>query len=60
MNRPWTYTGLPAVTVPAGTVEGLPVGLQCVSRLGADERLLAWADPIAAALSDAVDPADDG
>jgi hypothetical protein len=31
-----------------------------VSRLGADERLLAWADPIAAALSDAVDPADDG
>jgi Asp-tRNA(Asn)/Glu-tRNA(Gln) amidotransferase A subunit family amidase len=55
MNRPWTYTGLPAVTVPAGTVDGLPVGLQCVSRLDADERLLAWAGPVGATLADAFD-----
>jgi Asp-tRNA(Asn)/Glu-tRNA(Gln) amidotransferase A subunit family amidase len=50
MNRPWTDAGLPAVTVPAGTVEGLPVGLQCVARFGADERLLAWAESVATAL----------
>lgn len=43
MNRPWTYAGLPAVTVPAGRVDGLPVGLQCVDRFGSDERLLARA-----------------
>lgn len=47
MNRPWTYAGLPAVTVPAGTVDGLPLGLQCVGRFGEGERLLAWADAIA-------------
>lgn len=41
MNRPWSYAGLPAATVPAGSVDGLPVGLQCVARRGADERLLA-------------------
>jgi Asp-tRNA(Asn)/Glu-tRNA(Gln) amidotransferase A subunit family amidase len=55
LNRPWTYTGLPAVSLPAGTVDGLPVGLQCVSRLDADERLLAWATPVGEALSDALD-----
>ncbi len=47
MNRPWTYAGLPAVTVPAGRVEGLPVGLQCVGRFGSDERLLARAAGVA-------------
>jgi len=40
MNRPWSYAGLPSVTVPAGRVDGLPVGLQCVGRFGSDERLL--------------------
>ncbi|MGM0591235.1 MAG: amidase [Halobacteriota archaeon] len=43
MNRPWTFAGLPVVTVPAGTIDGLPVGLQMVARFGADESLLAWA-----------------
>ena len=50
MNRPWTYAGLPAATVPAGRVGGLPVGLQCVGRFGDDERLLAWAAGLAGAL----------
>ena len=50
MNRPWTYAGLPAVTVPGGRVDGLPVGLQCVGRFGSDERLLAQAAGLADAL----------
>ncbi|WP_254546903.1 amidase [Halomarina pelagica] len=53
MNLPWTHAGLPAVAIPAGAVDGLPVGVQCVAGFGADERLLAWAGPIANALADA-------
>jgi Asp-tRNA(Asn)/Glu-tRNA(Gln) amidotransferase A subunit family amidase len=51
MNYPWTYAGLPAVTVPADEVDGLPVGLQCVGRFGADEELLAQVADVADALS---------
>jgi Asp-tRNA(Asn)/Glu-tRNA(Gln) amidotransferase A subunit family amidase len=56
MSVPWTQAGLPALSLPAGTVArepggpALPVGLQCVGRPGADERLLAWAADIAKAL----------
>ncbi|MDE2641068.1 MAG: amidase family protein, partial [Chloroflexota bacterium] len=50
MNLPWTHAGLPAVALPAGTVEGMPVGVQVVARAGDDERLLAWALDIEAAL----------
>lgn len=47
MNLPWTHTGQPAVTVPTGqTINGLPLGLQLSGKLGADEQLLAWAQPI--------------
>ena len=53
MNLPWTHAGLPAITLPAGRVAGLPVGLQGVARATADERLLAWAGPLADALRDA-------
>src|SRR6266496_1512790 len=48
MNLPWTYAGMPAITVPAGrSVNGLPLGFQCVAATLADEYLLAWAGPIA-------------
>ncbi len=47
LNLPWTCAGLPAVSVPGGTVGALPVGLQLVARFGDDELLLAWADEIA-------------
>ena len=50
MNLPWTHTGLPALTVPAGTVSALPVGLQCVARPTDDERLLAWGERVAEAV----------
>jgi Asp-tRNA(Asn)/Glu-tRNA(Gln) amidotransferase A subunit family amidase len=44
MNLPWTHVGFPTVTVPAGRADnGLPLGLQCASAFGSDERLLAWA-----------------
>lgn len=51
MNLPWTHAGLPVVTVPAGTVGGLPVGLQLAARFGADEELLAWAEGLAEILA---------
>lgn len=51
MNLPWTYAGLPAITLPAGRAEnGLPLGLQCVAPYMADEQLLSWAVPIAEVL----------
>ncbi|MBW7883311.1 MAG: amidase [Caldilineaceae bacterium] len=51
MNLPWTHAGMPALTVPAGQVDGLPVGLQLVAQTGDDELLLAWGEQIAADLA---------
>jgi Asp-tRNA(Asn)/Glu-tRNA(Gln) amidotransferase A subunit family amidase len=51
MNLLWTHAGMPAITVPAGRADdGLPLGLQCVGRTMADERLLAWASHLARVL----------
>lgn len=48
MNMPWTNSGLPALTVPAGkAANSLPLGLQLVARFERDEELLAWAAGIA-------------
>lgn len=44
MNLPWTHTGMPALTVPAGLVDSMPVGLQLATRAGRDEELLALAE----------------
>lgn len=47
LNLPWTHTGQPALTLPAGQADnGLPLGLQLVARFGADEELLAWAEQL--------------
>ncbi|MXR43329.1 amidase [Halobaculum sp. WSA2] len=54
MNLPWTHAGLPTIGLPAGDVDGLPVGVQVAAEFDADERLLAWADEIAGAVRDAV------
>ncbi|MEM7033094.1 MAG: amidase [Chloroflexota bacterium] len=51
MNLPWTNTGLPTVSVPAGrAANGLPLGLQCVAKFNHDEQLLGWAEPLAKTL----------
>lgn len=47
MNLPWTHSGLPTISLPAGTVDWLPVGLQCATRYGWDEWLLQWAEGLA-------------
>jgi Asp-tRNA(Asn)/Glu-tRNA(Gln) amidotransferase A subunit family amidase len=47
LNLPWSYVGLPAAAVPAGTIGGLPVGLQLVGGWRMDEDLLAWAGALA-------------
>lgn len=46
MNRLWTTAGVPAATIPAGEINGLPVGLQCVGKYGEDEKLIADIEPI--------------
>lgn len=43
MNAPWTHAGVPTVSLPAGTLDGLPLGVQVVGRFGLDEELLAVA-----------------
>jgi Asp-tRNA(Asn)/Glu-tRNA(Gln) amidotransferase A subunit family amidase len=50
MNLPWTHAGLPTLGLPAGTVDGLPIGVQFAAGFGADEQLLAWAASLESAL----------
>ena len=47
-NAPWSYTGLPTVSLPASlSPEGLPLGIQLVGRRGGEAALLqtaAWCE----------------
>ncbi|MEV0592890.1 amidase [Nonomuraea cavernae] len=43
LTSPWNVLGLPALTVPAGTIDGLPAGLQLVCRPGREHLLLSAA-----------------
>lgn len=43
MNLPWTHAGVPVITLPARTLDGLPLGIQFATSFGTDERLLSWA-----------------
>lgn len=43
LTCPWSVVGLPAISVPAGMAEGLPVGLQLVAPPGGENLLLAVA-----------------
>ena len=42
LTNPWNVLGLPAISLPAGFVDGLPVGLQLVGPAGADAALWRW------------------
>jgi len=46
----FNHTGHPAISLPCGTIDGLPVGLQLVGPRGADLKLLSVAKGIAEAL----------
>ncbi|MDH5606203.1 MAG: amidase [Anaerolineae bacterium] len=51
MNLPWTQSGLPTLTIPAGTAaNGLPLGLQLTAKLNQDETLFAWGERIASGI----------
>ena len=50
-NLIWTSLHVPCVTVPAGAgPDGLPLGIQIVTRQGEDRQALAWAQWVAAAI----------
>lgn len=53
MGLPWTHAHMPAIAVPAGTVDGMPIGIQLAGNTGADEDLLAVAHWVEIALSTA-------
>lgn len=51
MNLPWTYAGLPAITIPAGkSKNNLPVGLQITGSFNKDEELIVFAKNIESAI----------
>ncbi|WP_020657894.1 amidase [Amycolatopsis benzoatilytica] len=44
LTSPWSVLGLPAVSVPAGLLDGLPAGLQLVGPPGSERQLLSLAE----------------
>jgi Asp-tRNA(Asn)/Glu-tRNA(Gln) amidotransferase A subunit family amidase len=51
-NLIWTSLHVPCVTVPTGTgPDGLPLGIQIVTRIGEDRQALAWAQWVAAVIA---------
>lgn len=51
MTAVWSYAGCPAVTIPLMSVNGLPLGLQCIGDYRRDEALIADAERIWTAIA---------
>jgi Asp-tRNA(Asn)/Glu-tRNA(Gln) amidotransferase A subunit family amidase len=52
MNLPWTYAGIPVITIPTGTGENnLPLGLQLAADCNKDELLVHWSKQVFDALT---------
>ncbi|GLG01058.1 amidohydrolase [Alicyclobacillus hesperidum subsp. aegles] len=49
-TNPWNLSGLPAISIPAGNVDGLPMGLQIIGPRGQDAKLVHMAHIIETAL----------
>ncbi len=47
MTAVWGFAGCPALSIPAASIDNLPLGFQCVGRYGEDEWLLAWSREVA-------------
>ena len=50
MTQIWSFTGCPEISIPAATINNLPIGFQCTGGCGGDEELLQWAGQIATRL----------
>lgn len=50
-NKRWTALGVPAINLPASSINGLPIGIQLVGRPGGDIALLQAARGIATVLA---------
>ncbi|GAA2274476.1 amidase [Nonomuraea roseoviolacea subsp. roseoviolacea] len=46
LTSPWNMAGVPALSVPAGFLDGLPVGVQLITAAGGEDRLFAIATGI--------------
>ncbi|ASA20437.1 amidase [Paenibacillus donghaensis] len=52
MTAVWTLAGCPTLSIPAASINGLPLGFQCIGGYGQDELLLAWSRQIAVLLQE--------
>ncbi|WP_438496516.1 amidase [Paenibacillus sp. IHBB 3054] len=43
----WGFAGCPTLSLPSASLEGLPLGFQCIGSFSEDEWLLAWAREVA-------------
>lgn len=45
-QRIWTLAGMPAITVPMGTIDGLPIGVQLIGPKGSDDWLISISETL--------------